>query len=75
MDNSLEIVEIKSISDYKKMFIPNSVLADTIIDGLIRAGWKPEDQNFYISFNLYSKYCNLSLTVVLAFLDINLPYR
>mgnify|MGYP003303142614 CR=1 FL=1 len=34
---------LKTRSDYKKMFIPNSVLADTIIDGLIKAGWKPED--------------------------------
>ena len=34
---------LKTRSDYKKMFIPNSVLADTIIDGLTKAGWKPED--------------------------------
>ena len=34
---------LKTRTDYKKMFVPNSVLVDTIIDGLIKAGWKPED--------------------------------
>ena len=34
---------LKKRSDYKKMFIPNSVIVDAIIDGLIKAGWKPED--------------------------------
>ena len=29
--------------DYKKIFVPNSSLADILIDGLCMAGWEPED--------------------------------
>ena len=34
---------LKTRTDYKMMFVRNSVLVDTIIKGLIKAGWKPED--------------------------------
>ena len=34
---------LKTREDYRNNFITNSVLADTIIEGLIKAGWKPED--------------------------------
>ena len=34
---------LKTREDYRNSFITNSVLADTIIEGLIKAGWKPED--------------------------------
>ena len=30
-------------SDYKKIFVPNSTLADILIEGLVKAGWQPED--------------------------------
>ena len=33
---------LKKREDYKKIFVPNSSLADIIIEGLVRAGWKPE---------------------------------
>ena len=34
---------LKTREDYKRIFIPNSVLADHIIEGLCLAGWEPED--------------------------------
>jgi adenylate cyclase len=30
-------------ADFRSSFTPNSVLADPMIEGLIKAGWKPED--------------------------------
>ena len=32
---------LKTLEDYRNSFITNSVLADTIIKGLIKASWKP----------------------------------
>ena len=37
------VIEICKLEDYRNSFITNSVLADTIIEGLIKAGWNPED--------------------------------
>ena len=34
--------DLKVRDDYRRIFIPNSVLADPIIEGLVKAGWKPE---------------------------------
>ena len=34
---------LKTKDDYKKIFVPNSSLADIIIEGLCMAGWEPED--------------------------------
>jgi len=34
---------LKTKDDYKKIFVPNSSLADIIIEGLCLAGWEPED--------------------------------
>jgi|LULL01.1.fsa_nt_gb adenylate cyclase len=34
---------LKTRDDYRRIFIPNSTLADPIIEGLIKAGWEPED--------------------------------
>ncbi|MEE2717543.1 MAG: adenylate/guanylate cyclase domain-containing protein, partial [SAR324 cluster bacterium] len=34
---------LKTRDDYRRIFIPNSALADPIIEGLIKAGWEPED--------------------------------
>ncbi len=33
---------LKLRDDYRSIFVPNSVLADPIIEGLIKAGWEPE---------------------------------
>ena len=33
---------LKLRDDYRKIFVPNSTLADPIIEGLIKAGWQPE---------------------------------
>ena len=33
---------LKSKDDYKKIFVPNSSLADILIEGLVKAGWEPE---------------------------------
>ncbi len=33
---------LKTREDYKKIFVPNSALADILIEGLIKAGWEPE---------------------------------
>ena len=32
---------LKTKDDYKKIFVPNSSLADILIEGLCRAGWEP----------------------------------
>ena len=34
---------LKTRDDYRSIFIPNSALADPIIEGLVKAGWEPED--------------------------------
>jgi len=34
---------LKTRDDYHRIFIPNSTLADPIIEGLDKAGWEPED--------------------------------
>ena len=34
---------LKTREDYRRIFIPNSVLADPIIEGLCLAGWVPEE--------------------------------
>ena len=33
---------LKKRDDYRSIFVPNSTLADPIIEGLIKAGWQPE---------------------------------
>jgi len=35
---------LKKKSDYKKIFVPNSTLADILIEGLVKASWQPEDE-------------------------------
>jgi len=35
---------LKKKSDYKRIFVPNSTLADVLIEGLIKAGWEPQDE-------------------------------
>ncbi len=34
---------LKTRDDYRRNFIPNSALADPIIEGLVKAGWEPKD--------------------------------
>ena len=34
---------LKTGNDYRRIFIPNSALADPIIEGLVKAGWEPEE--------------------------------
>ena len=34
---------LKTREDYRRIFIPNSALADPIIEGLCLAGWKPDE--------------------------------
>ncbi len=34
---------LKTRNNYRSIFVPNSSLADIIIEGLIKAGWKPEE--------------------------------
>jgi tetratricopeptide (TPR) repeat protein len=34
---------LKTRDDYRRIFIPNSGLADPIIEGLVKAGWEPEE--------------------------------
>ena len=34
---------LKTRGDYKKIFVPNSSLADILIEGLVKAGWEPEE--------------------------------
>ena len=33
---------LKVRDDYRSIFVPNSALAEPIIEGLVKAGWKPE---------------------------------
>ncbi|MDB3945681.1 hypothetical protein N9444_07210 [Gammaproteobacteria bacterium] len=33
---------LKTREGYKRIFVPNSSLADILIEGLIKAGWEPE---------------------------------
>ena len=33
---------LKTCDDYRRIFVPNSALADPIIEGLVKAGWEPE---------------------------------
>jgi adenylate cyclase len=35
---------LKTKDDYKKIFVPNSSLADILIEGLVKAGWEPESE-------------------------------
>ena len=42
LDRYLELrPNLKTRDDYRNSFLPNSVLADPIIDGLVKAGWSP----------------------------------
>ena len=34
---------LKTQDDYRRIFVPKSMLADSIIEGLIKAGWDPEN--------------------------------
>ena len=34
---------LKTRDDYRRIFIPNSTLADPIIEGLVKAGWEPDE--------------------------------
>jgi len=34
---------LKTRDDYRRIFVPNSALADPIIEGLVKAGWEPEE--------------------------------
>ncbi len=44
LDRYLELrPNLKTRDGYRQIFIPNSVLADTIIEGLVKAGWEPEE--------------------------------
>ena len=35
---------LKTKDDYKKIFVPNSSLANILIEGLVKAGWEPESE-------------------------------
>ena len=35
---------LKKRFDYKKIFVTNSTLADILIEGFVKAGWKPEHE-------------------------------
>ena len=35
---------LRKKSDCKKIFVPNSTLGDILIEGLIKAGWEPEEE-------------------------------
>jgi hypothetical protein len=32
---------LKTKDDFKQIFVPNSMLTDPIIEGLVKAGWEP----------------------------------
>jgi adenylate cyclase len=34
---------LKTRDDYRSIFVPNSALADPIIEGLVKAGWEPKE--------------------------------
>ena len=43
VESYLEIrPNLKTRDDFRKIFVPNSMLTEPIIEGLIKAGWKPE---------------------------------
>ncbi|MBP50365.1 MAG: hypothetical protein CL396_09835 [Acidiferrobacteraceae bacterium] len=43
LDEYLELrPNLKTREDYKKIFVPNSSLANILIEGLVKAGWEPE---------------------------------
>ena len=33
---------LKNKDDFQKIFVPNSMLTEPIIEGLVKAGWQPE---------------------------------
>ena len=33
---------LKTRENFRQIFVPNSMLTDPIIEGLIKAGWEPE---------------------------------
>ncbi len=44
LDRYLELrPNLKVRDDYRKIFVPNSAVADIIIEGLIKAGWTPKE--------------------------------
>ena len=44
LDRYLELrPNLKVRDDYRKIFVPNSAVADIIIEGLIKAGWDPKE--------------------------------
>ena len=44
LDQYLELrPNLKTKDDYRRIFVPKSMLADPIIEGLIKAGWVPEN--------------------------------
>jgi adenylate cyclase len=44
LDRYLELrPNLKTREGYRQIFIPNSVLADPIIEGLVKAGWEPDE--------------------------------
>ena len=44
LDRYLELrPNLKTQDDYRRIFVPKSMLADPIIEGLIKAGWVPEN--------------------------------
>ena len=34
---------LKTRDDYRRIFVPNSALADPIIEGLVKSGWEPDE--------------------------------
>ena len=44
LDRYLELrPNLKVRDDYRKIFVPNSAVANIIIEGLIKAGWAPKE--------------------------------
>ena len=44
LDRYLELrPNLKVRDDYRQIFVPNSAVADIIIEGLIKAGWDPNE--------------------------------
>ena len=44
LDNYLALSpNLKIRDDYRRIFVPISALADPIIEGLVKAGWEPEE--------------------------------
>ena len=43
LDEYIELrPNLRTREDYKNIFVPNSALVDTLIEGLIKAGWSPD---------------------------------